>query len=178
MAERTISYYSLPKNDHLLVKINDLHIQHTIKSIRMFSSFALGLYVLAIVIGVWVLCTENTEQQVMSAVGICMFLIGVISALLGLRAASLQSRRSSLQYYLVLRVFAIFMELYLLVVYVMLGYLLPDFSIGDLLWMGTSWATLGLIFFKETATAREFHSILVASIKARQNSSDDYRAYR
>ena len=176
--ETTISYFSLPSNDNMLVKIHDLHIQGLLKSIKLFTAFLLLFYTLAIILAVWVMATDNLEGAIIAASGMLVSFGGVITGFFGLRAIHYQSRKSSLRFYRVLWVFSVIMVAYLLVAYTAIGWNLDEFKLSDFLWMSISWLVVRLIFLFPTEQAKELHTILVSIIEARLDTSENNKIYQ
>lgn len=120
--ETTVSYYRLPQNDNILVKIHDLHIQSLLKSIKLLTSFLLSFHLLGLALGVWIMAAETTNTLIIAAVGTFICLLGIIAGFFGLRAIYYQSRKSSSRFYLVLRLFSCVWLLYVLAVYILIGF--------------------------------------------------------
>lgn len=169
--QTTISYLTLPKNDNVLVKIHDLHIQSLLSSMKLFTGFLLSFYSLSIVLGIWVMASTGGGSVALAAVGTLISMMGVATGLLGLRALYYQSRKSSLRFYLVLRIFSVVWIVYLLSVYAALGSGLAVYRVSDFVWMSVSWMIVAVIFLMATLKSKELHQILVSIIKARIDNS-------
>ena len=82
--EQTVSYFTLAKNDNIMVKIYDMHVQGLLMLFKVFSAFLISFFSVSFVCSIWIVATiSDTYSIIITSVGILLSFLGILTGIFG-----------------------------------------------------------------------------------------------